>query len=90
MHLSNDFDIEYGSDEEMAKACQDKNFDKNFKLLAAQEIVKFNANLEEPSSQVQNYPTFENAQLMISLDSNKGKEPFYCLNTIIPPNIDIP
>ena len=27
---------------------------------------------------------------MINLDSNKGKDPFDCLNTTIPPNIGIP
>jgi hypothetical protein len=58
VHLSDDSDIEYGvTDEEMAKDFQDKNFRKNFHLLTAQEIVKFNANLEERSSQVQNYPS---------------------------------
>ena len=35
IHLSDDSNTNYGiTDEEMAKACQDKNFHKNFKLLA--------------------------------------------------------
>ena len=47
MHLSDDSNMEYGIyDEEMARACWNKTFFKNFKHLAAQEIVKFNANLE--------------------------------------------
>lgn len=39
VHLSDDSesDTDYGiTDEEMARACQDKTFRKNFKLLAAQ------------------------------------------------------
>ena len=51
VHLSDDSNTDYGiTDEEMARACQDKNFHKNFKLMAAQEIVKFNPNVEGPKS----------------------------------------
>ena len=50
VHLSDDSDMKFGiSDEEMARAYQRKTFLKNFKLLAAQEIVKFNTDLEDPS-----------------------------------------
>lgn len=88
MYLRDNFDIEYGvTDEEMEKACQDKNFRKNFKLFAAQEIAKFSADLEGPRSQVQNYSTFETVQPMINLDLNKGKQPFNCSNMMIPPSI---
>ena len=74
MNLSDDFDMEYGIfDGEMAMPFQNKTFHNNFKHLGAQEIVKFNANLEEQNPQVQNYSTLENMPSMINLDSNKGK-----------------
>lgn len=57
VHLSDDYDIDYGiSDEEMARDCQDRTFQNNFKFLAAQEIIKFNPNLEGPKSKHQDVP----------------------------------
>ena len=86
VHLSDDSDIEYGiSNEEMARACQNKTFRKNFKHLAAQEIVKFNTH-----SQVQSYPTVDNMPPMINFDSNKGKQSLYHFHTSLPTNISIP
>lgn len=84
LHLSDDFDTNYGiTNKGMARACQDKNFQNNFKLLAAQEIIKFNQNLEGPKSKYQNNLTFENMQPMINLDLDKGKQPLEFSNTKI-------
>ncbi|MDF3686451.1 hypothetical protein, partial [Enterobacter hormaechei] len=58
-------------DEEMARACEDKSFCKNFKLLAAQEIVKFNPNVEGPKSKHQTNSTIENIQPMIDPSHNQ-------------------
>jgi hypothetical protein len=86
VHLSDDSDTDYGiTDEEMARACQDKSFRKNFKRLAAQEIVKFNPNLEGPRSKNQTNTTIENIQPMINLDLDKGKQPLEFSNTIMAP-----
>ena len=57
----------------MARACQDKTFRKNFKLLAAQEIANFNPKLEGPKSKHQKNSTLKNIQPMINLDLDKGK-----------------
>lgn len=59
----------------MAKVCQDKTFQNKFKLLVAQEIVKFNNNLEGPKSKIQDNPTFKSMQPMINLYLDKGKQP---------------
>ena len=60
IYLSDDSNTNYGiTDEEMARACQDKKNCKNFQLLAAQEIVKFNPNVEEPKSKNQTNTTIE-------------------------------
>jgi hypothetical protein len=86
IHLSDDFGTNYDiTDEEMARACQDNTFRKNFKHLAAQEIVKFNPNLEKPKSKHQTNPTIENIQPMINLDLDKGKKPLDFPNTIMAP-----
>ena len=69
----------------MARACQDKNFHKNFKCLATQEIVKFNAHVEGPKSKNQTDTTIETIQTMINLDLDKGKQPLEFSNAIIPP-----
>jgi len=77
VHLSEDSTTDYGIiDEEMARACQDKKICKNFKLLVAQEIVKFNPNLEGPKSKNQTNTTIENIQSMINLDLDKEKKKF--------------
>lgn len=70
---NNDYDI---TNEEMTRACQDKTFQNNFKLLAAQEIVKFNPNLEGTKSKHQTNSTLQNVQPMINLDLEKTKQPF--------------
>lgn len=86
VHLSDDSNTKYGiSNEEMARACQNKAFHKNFKHLAAREIVKFNT-----SSQVQIYSTSDNMPPMINFDSHKGKEPLDHLTTSLPTNLGIP
>ena len=72
VHLSDYSDIEYGiSDEEIARGCLNKTFHKHFKHLVAQEIVKFNTNMEEQNSKVQNYSMSDNMPPMVNLDSNK-------------------
>ena len=86
IHLSDHSDTDYGiTNEEMARACQDKSFCKNFKLLVAQEIVKFNPNLEGPKSKHQTNSTLKNIQPMINLDLYKGKKPLEFSNTMMAP-----
>jgi len=86
VHLSDDSDTDYGiTNEEMARAFQDKSFRKNFKCIVAQEIVKFNPNLEGPKSKNQTNTTIEKIQPMINLDLDKGKQPLEFSNAIMAP-----
>ena len=69
----------------MARAFQDKAFCENFKLLAAQEIVKFHPHLEQPKSKNQTNSTIEITQPMINLDLDKGKQPLGFPTAIMEP-----
>ncbi len=77
IYLSDDSNTNYGIiDEEMARACQDKFFCKNFKCLAAQEIVKFNPNLEGPKSKNQTNTTIEKHTTHDKFGLRQGKATF--------------
>ena len=66
LHLSDNSDTNNGiTNKEVARAFQDKTFQKNFKLLVAQEIVKFNQNLEGSKSKFQDNPMLKTYNLRL-------------------------
>ena len=72
VHLSDESNTNYGiANEKMARTCQDKKNCKNFKLLVAQEIVKFNPNVEGPKSKDQTNTKIKNTQPMINFNLDK-------------------